>query len=177
MTVHLRLLKHPVPFLQDSFLFPGLWTVLHLQWSRVAALEELEQSQEAGASFAKGMRDYTCLGTGTEGAENEAVNQWWYFLNNLGRDFWKDSIFSLADGASITVWRIHTSIYHLKFRYPCVFNSHLRCCGLIMSAMVRVSSENLKGVKCRLRFTKAGFKSCLTHKALLKCQRAHVPAT
>lgn len=43
-----------------------------------------------------------------------------------------------------------------------------------MSAMVRVLSENVKGGKCRLRFTKAGFRSCLAPKALLKLQRAYV---
>lgn len=45
-----------------------------------------------------------------------------------------------------------------------------------MSATVRVLSENLKGGKSRWRFTKAGFRSCLALKALLKLQRAHVPA-
>lgn len=61
-------------------------------------------------------------------------------------------------------------IYHLYFRYPHVFSAHCWYCALTNFANVRILSETLNGGKCSLRFSKAGFRSCLSLQALLELQ-------
>lgn len=99
---------------------------------------------------------------GTEGVVK--VNQRVYFLSNPtksaskpGRDFWEDGRFPLYGGTGGTEKSMQIN-RTLSLGVLSVVNSHFWLS--YVSLMVSVLPENLQSSKCRLRFIRAGFRSC-----------------